>query len=295
MASRYIFNAEADTFENRFSLPPQEVSLQASYNIVPGCLAPVLTDAQPYQIQLFRFGFTPFWAKTDLQIPTARCEGDSNMQDNPAFRGAMGIIQKKAFRKAIRSQRCVVLASAFIEGAGSFQKLTPHVIYLRKQQNPFPMAGIWDSWLNPETGKPINTFCIITTTANSLMRKLGFSRMPVILSVSQAKKWVNQATELTNITRMLCRYESSLMNAYPIGPAIHNSTANDKSLIKPVGARVLEEDDSVIRQPQRISYGFSSHKRRNADEPRITLGERAERARQEEEKAAALKPKPNYS
>ena len=163
----------------------------------------------------------------------------------------------KAFRKPIRSQRCLVIASGFIQGTAALGLSKPYLIYLRNHQNPFAMAGIWDTWLNPATGFPENSFSIITTTANSLLRQIGNSRMPVILTDSEAKRWINSETPLSRITSMLNHYDSKLMNAYPISPRIKNPEENDKQLIQPIGSRLLIEEKNI---PHGLPKGIGYHK-----------------------------------
>ena len=51
-----------------------------------------------------------------MNLSNARAEGDSNKDNDQNFRGSKGIILKHEFRKPIRSQRCLIVASAFIEG-----------------------------------------------------------------------------------------------------------------------------------------------------------------------------------
>ena len=143
-----------------------------------------------------------------MNLFNARAEGDYNQEDNPVFSGAKGIILKKAFHKPIRSQRWIVKASAFIEGPLNLGLAKPYLIYLRNHQNPFAIAGIWDTWFNPKTGFPENSFSIITTTANSLLRQIDNPCMPVILSNSESKRWINSGTELSHITTMLNHYDS---------------------------------------------------------------------------------------
>jgi putative SOS response-associated peptidase YedK len=177
-----------------------------------------------------------------MLIANAREEGDFNKEDNLAIRSAKGIILKPAFRKPIRYQRCLVLASAFIEFAYEDKHSKPFVVYLRNHHNPFAMAGSWDTWTDPATKESLNSFCIITTTANKLMQKLGHLRMPVILSYNEEKKLINPSTDLGRITGMLNRYGANLMNAYPIDPRIKNPLENDKQLFKPLGPKVLSEE-----------------------------------------------------
>ncbi len=214
----------------------------------------------------------------------ARAEGDFNKEDNPTFRGATGIILKKAFRKPIRSQRCIVIASAFIEGPAALGLSKPYLIYLRNHQNPFAIAGIWDTWLNPLTGFPENSFSIITTTANSLLRQIGNPRMPVILTDSEAKRWINSGTELSRITSMLNHYDSKLMNAYPISPRIKNPEENDKQLIQPTGSRLLiEEKRPSIKFP--YTSGYHQSKKADRGNDKSTMVARIEVAKSHENQA----------
>lgn len=276
MPSRYIISTTTEAIESKFALrggiacpdlsgTKQPLTIYNNYNISPGQLAPVITNDKPHEIQIFKFGLTPFWAKSEMNLFNARAEGDYNQEDNPGFNGAKGIILKKAFRKPIRSQRCIVIASAFIEGPSNLGLSKPYHIYLRNHQNPFAIAGIWDTWLNPKTGFKENSFAIITTTANSLLRQIGNPRMPVILTDGEAKRWINSGIELSYITSMLNHYDSKLMNAYPISPLIKNPEENDKQLIQPIGPRLLiEEKRPIIKYPY-ISGYHQAKKAQKAD------------------------------
>lgn len=37
-----------------------------------------------------------------------------------------------------------------------------------KSGEPFALAGIWESWRNPQTGEDIRTFCVITCPPNEI-------------------------------------------------------------------------------------------------------------------------------
>ena len=151
MPSRYILSTTPAAIESKFAAslvggtPKQPLTDFNNFNISLGQYAPVITNEMPHEIQLFKFGLTPFWAKSEMNLFNARAEGDYNQEDNPHFNGAKGIILKQAFRKPIRSQRCIVIASAFIEGPSVLGLSKPYLIYLRNHQNPFAIAGIWDT------------------------------------------------------------------------------------------------------------------------------------------------------
>jgi len=95
MPSRYIISTAPEAIESGFGLSLRGESLQVgtakqpheinNYYISPGQFAPVITNEKPYEIQLFKFGLTAFWAKSEMNLFNAWAEGDSNSDDNPAF------------------------------------------------------------------------------------------------------------------------------------------------------------------------------------------------------------------
>jgi len=81
MCGRYIIENTIEQIESRFDLPVQSVSINPGYNISVGQLVPVITDANPTEVQFFKFGLTPFWAKEEMLLFKARSEGDQNKED----------------------------------------------------------------------------------------------------------------------------------------------------------------------------------------------------------------------
>jgi len=61
---------------------------------------------------------------------------------------------------------------------------------------------------------------------------------------------------------MLKKYDSNLMNAYAINPAIINSNENDKKLIRPIGPKLLLEE---TRQQIRFPYTSGYHQAKKAN------------------------------
>jgi putative SOS response-associated peptidase YedK len=261
MCGRYVLVQKVELIEKRFNVKaPEGFDYQPSYNIVPGSYTPVITNENPRQLELFRFGLTPFWSKKPLLLINARAEGDHNAEDDPGYSGAKGIITKPSFRKPIRSQRCLVIADCFIEGTTKEKLLKPYVVYLKEGARPFAFAGIWDTWANPETGEIIRSFAIITTVANDLLQKIPHHRSPVILPRSLEQHWINNEIPLSDVTGMLRPYPAELMNAYPIDPAIKNPRANGPHLLKPIGQRLTPEYD--VRKTDDVNLqGMGMNKR----------------------------------
>lgn len=251
MCGRYVLVQKLESIEKRFNVKaPVGFLWSPSYNISPGQLAPVITSEHPKHIDLMQFGMTPFWAKKSMYLINARAEGDRNKENSTQYSGARDIINKPAFRKPIRSQRCLVLADAFIEGTTKEKLSNPFLVYLRNQDRPFAFAGVFDEWNDPLNGNIVRSFSIITTTPNEFMQKIPHLRMPVILEKRNEQRWLNLKTPLSDITKMLRPYPSQLMNAYPISPDIKNPQNNSRELINPLGQRIdkevnLQQNDEI--------------------------------------------------
>jgi putative SOS response-associated peptidase YedK len=246
--------------EKEFNVELPEEEFQPNANVSIGQLAPVITDDNPTKIQLLRFGMIPFWSKKAIALFNARAEGDHNKDNNPDYSGAKGIITKPSFRKPIRSQRCLVLANAYIEGTTKSGLDEPFLVYL-PQRTVFAFAGIWDEWENPENKDVIKSFSIITTVANSLIQRIPHHRMPVILSKSYEKKWLNIKTDLSDITQLLNPYPSEKMNAYPISVEIKNPKNNSRDFIKTLG-KSLQKGNQIETTQKLELHGMGHYKRK---------------------------------
>jgi putative SOS response-associated peptidase YedK len=252
-----------EVIEDRFNVKvPEHLEIPPRFNISPGDYAPVITSDKPREVQMFQFGLTPFWAKKPMYLFNARAEGDRNKENDPAYKGARDIISKPAFRKPIRSKRCLIIADAFIEGPAKERLSKPYLVYLRDKQAPFAFAGIWDTWQNKENGEDLHSFSIITTTANKLIQKIGHHRCPVILPRGLEASWLNPDSPLTDITRALQPYPGDKMNAYPISPAIKNPRAEGRQLIEPTGGRLAPEQGYSLKKDLEL-LGMGRYKGRN--------------------------------
>ena len=213
----------------------------SNFNIAAGDHAPIITSAQPKLLQSFTFGFTPSWSKKKTYVINARSEGDHNKKNDPTYKGAKGIIKKPFFRSSIRSKRCLVIADAFIEGTTKEKLSSPFAVYLINKQRPFAFAGIYDQWIDQETGEILNSFAIITCPPNKLMQMIPHHRMPVILKPEDYETYLSQDAPLDSITSLLKPFDPKEMNAYPISNEIKNPSLKDASLLEPIGPPLQKE------------------------------------------------------
>ncbi len=263
MCGRYILTQKAEVIEKRFNISiPEGLGYKPSYNIGPGQQAAVITGSAQNTLTMMTFGLTPSWAKKPMYLFNARAEGDRNKEDWPLYAGSKDIITKPAFRTPIRSKRCLVLADAFIEGTTLEKLAKPYLVYLRNQQRPFAMAGIWDTWLNPETRETMHGFAIITTAANSLMQMIPHHRCPLILPRHNEARWLRNELPLSEVTAMMHPFPAEQMNAYPISQDIRNIGNNALDFIQPKGERLMPEVE-IRTQNDLHLQGMGHNKKRS--------------------------------
>jgi putative SOS response-associated peptidase YedK len=246
MCGRYILVTKVTEVEKRFNVqadPSVHKFFIPDVNIGPGGQGLVITDAEPNELQLMNFGFTPFWSKKRMYVFNARSEGDRNKENDPNYTGAKEIIKKPMFRHAIRGKRCLVIADGFLEGPEKEKLSKPYVVYLKNKVRPFAFAGIWDEWINKESGEVHRGFAIITTTSNSITQAIQHHRSPVILDAAAERVWLDSSTELGEVLNLLRPYPGEEMNAYPVDIEIKNPRAKGMHLIQPIGERITPEHD----------------------------------------------------
>jgi len=208
----------------------QETSFESVYhaNGFNNPMMPVITNVDSDKLQMFSWGLIPGWTKSMDEAEKIR-----KMTLNAK---SETIYEKPSFRNAIKSKRCLIPATGFFEWQTVNNKKYPYYISL-KDEDVFMFAGIWDSWTDKQSGEIINTFSIITTTANLLLQKIHNvkQRMPVILEPEKEYLWLENSLKPDNITSLLLPYNTNEMTAYTIGKQISSThvNTNNEDILKP--------------------------------------------------------------
>ena len=268
MCGRYVEVTDYDVIEKKFNVTVQTgLDFSPNFNVAAGDQAPIITCEEPKLLQHGHFGFTPSWSKKKTYVINARSEGDHNKENKADYTGAKGIISKPFFRSSIRKKRCLVIADAFIEGTTKEKLSRPNLVYLINNKRPFAFAGIYDDWVDQETGEIFRSFAIITCPPNKLMEKIPHHRMPVILDEADYSAYLDLEAPLADVTSLLKPYDHQLMNAYPISDRIKSAREKDSDLIKPIGERLQKE--FYVQQVKKLELqgmGMSPSRRRKLQE-----------------------------
>lgn len=190
---------------------------------------PVITAARPKVIQPFHWGLIPSWIKDREQLTEMRAKGSTlNAKSETVF-------ELPSFRDSISLRRCLVPADGFFEWRQDTYDKIPHYISLKSSET-FAMAGIYDSWIDRESGEEIKSFSILTCEANSFMKKIHNvkMRMPVILPKEAEQQWLRQDLTPQEIQKLLVSFPEEQMQAWTISKLIssRNEDANSPKVLE---------------------------------------------------------------
>ena len=178
------------------------------------------------------WGFMPWYAKTKKEADAYRYKMVNARQET--------VFTSNTYKYSILKTRCIIPSPGFFEHhheSGGKRKI-PYFIRVREEEI-FSHAGIYNNWVDKETGEVINTFSILTTEANSLMARIhnggeNFHRMPLVLEKEMVDQWLDPDTPVEKIKELLDhKISSEKMVAYPV------ATIRGKNKLE--GAAILEE------------------------------------------------------
>lgn len=186
--------------------------LNPSYNIAPTLALPALLNNGNYLYG--HFGFLPSWAKDRASMNiNARSES---------------IFEKKTFREAFKSRRCIIPINGFYEWKKENKEKIP--FYVSSSTNKYlALAGIWDEWFDKDLNMKIVTLALITCDANNKLAKIHH-RMPVVLEKQDFKTWLN-SSDIQELNKMFRIYESSNINIQEVRKEINKVSFNEASCL----------------------------------------------------------------
>ena len=203
-----------------------------------GKFAAILTPTQPARYSWAQFGFSPKWAKKRMYLFNARVEGDYNKDNVKDYEGAKGIFDKPSFRDAIKTRRCIIPMDFFVEGSAKEKYNKPFLIH-RMDSEPFFAGGIYEDWVDKETGELTTTFSILTTSATPLLQKIGHHRSPLLLNPEVIYDWLNPKTDVELIKKLMKPADTSEFEAYPIEAIIVKSMENNPNIEVSKGDKIF--------------------------------------------------------
>jgi putative SOS response-associated peptidase YedK len=187
MCGRYDLSDNPAAIKAKFTVPAVP-DFVANPDLRPTDSAPVIRRAhrsEQREAALLRWGLVPLWAR-DLRFGT-RCINAR----------AETLASTPAFRLAYRKRRCLVPVNAFYEWSGEPGHKTRWRVGVRDEPL-FALAGLWEWWKDPATGRGVETYAIVTTRANTLLAPIH-DRMPVVIFERDYERWLDAEDPATDL------------------------------------------------------------------------------------------------
>lgn len=223
MCGRYVLT-EPRRLSKRFGLgAPVPASLKPNYNVAPTQDMPTIIRKDGKNlVKIMHWGIVPVWAK-----------------DKPRFAfstfnaRAESLLEKPMWKKVFPSKRCLVPANGFYEWQKRADGKQPFYIH-SKEEELFAFAGLYDEWVDKDTGEIFDSYTIITTSPNKLMRSIH-DRMPVILEKDEEAAWLDDATQdAGELMTLLDSYAADEMEAYEVDARVGNVRNNSRDLLNAI-------------------------------------------------------------
>ena len=220
MCGRYTLSAPPQELMTLFALT-ELPTLTPRYNIAPTQQIPIirrisLQGGHQNELHLIRWGLIPGWSQ-------------SGGEGKPLINARSETIEEKpSFKEGYQKRRCLLPASGFYEWERLGSQKQPYYVGLRKWRT-FAMAGIWEQWKSP-TGEIIQSSCILTTEANSVLKPFHH-RMPVILSPEDYATWLGGNPSA--FPALLKPFPAAQMQAVAVSTYVNSTRNDDPSCIKP--------------------------------------------------------------
>ncbi len=225
MCGRYLRRSDKQRIAEAFHLGvlPEGFPLPPDYNVAPSTFQPVIRlsrDTGEREIVLMRWGLVPYFAKS-----LAEWKGFSTINAK-----AETVQERALWRGPFEKRRCLVPADGFYEWLKISPKSKQPYAYTLSNGAPFAFAGLWDAWRNSSNGEWLQTFAIITTTANELTGKVH-DRMPVILHPRDYDRWLERGEGHQPPIDLLRPFEAEAMQADACNPAVGNVRNNGPEML----------------------------------------------------------------
>ena len=241
MCGRYVIFSAPAAIRALFRYGEQP-NIPPRYNIAPTQPIPIVRLVDGKQsFALMRWGLLPSWVEDPKTFPLLiNARGES-------------VLDKPAFRNAMRRRRCLIPTDGFYEwqtGAASGPK-RPYFVRAKRSEGapPLAFAGLWETWTGPN-GEELDTAAIVTTDANRTLSAIH-PRMPAFIAPADFDRWLDcDAVPADEAAALIKPADDAQLEVYPISPAVNRVAKDSEALIAPLSAQTAAERVAPQQPPK---------------------------------------------
>jgi putative SOS response-associated peptidase YedK len=206
----------------RLTLGPAPHNFQPRFNVCPTTtIDAIVAEDGKRELIRARWGLVPGWWKKplkELKLATFNARAET-------------VEEKPMFRSAFKRKRCLIPVSGYYEWQDTPGGKQPWYFTARDGSPALTIAGLWDEWTNPETGKPLKSCTMIITEPNEFVAEVH-DRMPVLLTDRQFDPWLTGEAGV----EYLKPAPNNFLQKLPVSKRVNSSRAddNDATLIEKI-------------------------------------------------------------
>jgi putative SOS response-associated peptidase YedK len=221
MCGRFVITSPPEALRRIFGYAEQP-NFPPRHNIAPTQpISVVVAENNSRHFRLMRWGLIPAWVKDPRDFSlliNARSET---------------VLEKPAFKNAIRRRRCLVPADGYYEwqtAAGGRKR--PFFIY-RRDRRPIGLAGLTETWMGPN-GEELDTVAIVTTAASRDLSVLH-PRVPVAIPERDFDNWLDCREDSAEpVMRLLVPPAEGTFSWHEVSSRVNHADNDDAQLVLPI-------------------------------------------------------------
>src|SRR5271166_294242 len=237
MCGRFVITSPPGALRQLFGYVEQP-NFPPRYNVAPTQPIPVvIIENGARHFRLMRWGLLPAWVKDSRKFTlliNARAET---------------VLEKPAFKNAIRRRRCLIPADGYFEWQVSGPRKCPHFIH-RRAGGPVGLAGLSETWIGPN-GEELDTVAIVTAPASADLAVLHH-RVPVAIDPVDFDRWLDcGAYDAETVMALLTAPDEGAFAWHEVSTRVNRVANDDAQLILPITAeQIAAEAPKPAKQPK---------------------------------------------
>jgi putative SOS response-associated peptidase YedK len=234
MCGRFVITSPPAALRQIFGYLDQP-NFPPRYNIAPTQPIPVvIVENDIRHFRLMRWGLLPAWVKDP---------GKFSLLINAR---AETVLEKPAFKNAIKRRRCLIPADGYYEWQVSDKRKRPYFIH-RRDGAPIGLAGLAETWIGPN-GEELDTVVIVTVPASADLAVLHH-RVPVTISVDDFDRWLDcRSHDAETAMALLTAPVEGEFVWHEVSTRVNHAANDDAQLILPITAEQM-----AAEQPKPVS------------------------------------------
>jgi putative SOS response-associated peptidase YedK len=189
----------------------------------------VIVENGVRHFRLMRWGLLPAWVKDPRKFALLINARADTVLDRPAFKNAM------------RRRRCLIPAEGYYEWQASGTRKRPHFIHRRDGQ-PIGLAGLAETWIGPN-GEELDTVAIVTAPASADLAVLH-PRVPVTIAPEDFDCWLDcRAHDAETAMALLTPPGEGEFIWHEVSTRVNRTANDDAQLILPITVEEIAAEE----------------------------------------------------